>query len=222
MLDFTNVALRTLMCLAFLVWVVRPMLMSMVRREPNYLELEEMAQLAVNSAYRQQFASFYLPRPTEKSVTPKVEAVHDEVQAPVVLLTVEEQEALFLQEQAMALRYKGHEEELARRVLVAQALVHRPPVIVLDEPTAGVDVDLRRSLWEFISRLNAKGHTIILTTHYLEEAEMLCNRTAMLKGGRIVALDTTKALIARGGGNLEQAFVQIMNAQPSKFSEAQA
>ena len=120
MLDFTNVALRTIMCLAFLVWVVRPMLMSMVRREPNYLELEEMAQLAVNSAYRQQFASFYLPRPTEKSPTPKVEAVHDVVQAPVVLLTAEEQEALFLQEQAMALRYKGHEEELARRALVAE------------------------------------------------------------------------------------------------------
>ena len=95
-------------------------------------------------------------------------------------------------------------------------------MIVLDEPTAGVDVDLRRSLWEFISRLNTQGHTIILTTHYLEEAEMLCNRTAMLKGGRIVALDTTQALIARGGGNLEQAFVQIMNAQPAKFSEVRA
>ena len=120
MLDFTNVALRTLMCLAFLVWVVRPMLMSMVRREPNYMELEEMAQLAVNSAYRQQFASFYLPRPAEKSPAPMAEEVHDEAQAPVVLLTVEEQEALLLQEQAMALRYKGHEEELARRVLVAQ------------------------------------------------------------------------------------------------------
>ena len=120
MLDFTNVALRTLMCLAFLVWVVRPMLMSMVRREPNYMELEEMAQLAVNSAYRQQFASFYLPRPVEKTLTPIVEEVHDEAQAPVVLLTVEEQEALFLQEQAMALRYKGHEEELARRALLAQ------------------------------------------------------------------------------------------------------
>ena len=120
MLDFTNVALRTLMCLAFLVWVVRPMLMSMVRREPNYMELEEMAQLAVNSAYRQQFASFYLPRPAEKSPAPMVEEVHDEAQAPVVLLTVEEQEALFLQEQAMALRYKGHEEELARRALLAQ------------------------------------------------------------------------------------------------------
>ena len=120
MLDFTNVALRTLMCLAFLAWVVRPMLMSMVRREPNYMELEEMAQLAVNSAYRQQFASFYLPRIPEKSSLPMVEEVQAEVTAPVAVLTVEEQEALFLQEQAMALRYKGHEEELARRALVAQ------------------------------------------------------------------------------------------------------
>ena len=143
MLDFTNVALRTLMCLAFLVWVVRPMLMSMVRREPNYMELEEMAQLAVNSAYRQQFASFYLPRPTEKSPTPKVEAVHDEVQAPVVLLTVEEQEALFLQEQAMALRYKGHEEELARRALVAEQEADRLALEAkaLADLEAGVDDD---------------------------------------------------------------------------------
>jgi len=143
MLDFTNVALRTIMCLAFLVWVVRPMLMSMVRREPNYLELEEMAQLAVNSAYRQQFASFYLPRPTEKSVTPKVEAVHDVVQAPVVLLTVEEQEALFLQEQAMALRYKGHEEELARRALVAEQEADRLALEAkaLADLEAGLDDD---------------------------------------------------------------------------------
>jgi len=143
MLDFTNVALRTLMCLAFLVWVVRPMLMSMVRREPNYMELEEMAQLAVNSAYRQQFASFYLPRPAEKSPAPMAEEVHDEAQAPVVLLTVEEQEALFLQEQAMALRYKGHEEELARRVLVAQQETDRLALEAkaLADLEAGVDDD---------------------------------------------------------------------------------
>ena len=120
MLDFTNVALRTLMCLAFLVWVVRPLLMSMVRREPNYMELEEMAQLAVNSAYRQQFASFYLPRPTEKSPPPMVEEVRDETLAPAVVLTPEQQEEIYLHQQAMALRYKGHEEELARRALVAQ------------------------------------------------------------------------------------------------------
>ncbi len=84
---------------------------------------------------------------------------------------------------------------MKRRLLVAQALVHKPPVIVLDEPTAGVDVDLRRSLWEFISRLNREGHTILLTTHYLEEAEALCGRIAMLKSGRVVACDTTRNLL---------------------------
>jgi ABC-2 type transport system ATP-binding protein len=85
---------------------------------------------------------------------------------------------------------------MKRRVLVAQALVHRPPVIVLDEPTAGVDVELRQTLWRFVSRLNREGHTVLLTTHYLEEAEALCGRIAMLKQGRIVALDKTSALLA--------------------------
>lgn len=84
---------------------------------------------------------------------------------------------------------------MKRRVLVAQALVHRPPVIVLDEPTAGVDVELRQGLWQFIRKLNRDGHTIVLTTHYLEEAEALCGRIAMLKAGRIVALDSTRALL---------------------------
>jgi ABC-2 type transport system ATP-binding protein len=86
---------------------------------------------------------------------------------------------------------------MKRRVLVAQALVHRPPVIVLDEPTAGVDVELRQGLWQFVRRLNREGHTVVLTTHYLEEAEMLCDRIAMLKAGRIVALDATANLIRR-------------------------
>jgi ABC-2 type transport system ATP-binding protein len=86
---------------------------------------------------------------------------------------------------------------MKRRVLVGQALVHKPPLIVLDEPTAGVDVELRQSLWVFIRKLNADGHTIILTTHYLEEAEALCGRIAMMKAGRIVALDTTRNLLAR-------------------------
>ncbi len=85
---------------------------------------------------------------------------------------------------------------MKRRVLVAQALVHRPPVIVLDEPTAGVDVELRQTLWQFVARLNRDGHTVLLTTHYLEEAEALCQRIAMLKQGRIVALDRTSALLA--------------------------
>ena len=86
---------------------------------------------------------------------------------------------------------------MKRRVLVAQALVHRPPIIVLDEPTAGVDVELRKELWQFIQQLNKEGHTVILTTHYLEEAEELCGRVAMLKNGKIVALDSTKNLLQR-------------------------
>ena len=84
---------------------------------------------------------------------------------------------------------------MKRRVLIGQALVHKPPVIVLDEPTAGVDVELRQSLWQFIRRLNRDGHTIVLTTHYLEEAEALCGRIAMLKRGEIVASDTTQNLL---------------------------
>jgi len=84
---------------------------------------------------------------------------------------------------------------MKRRVLVAQALVHRPPVIVLDEPTAGVDVELRQGLWQFIRKLNRDGHTIVLTTHYLEEAETLCGRIGMMKHGRLVALDSTQALL---------------------------
>lgn len=86
---------------------------------------------------------------------------------------------------------------MKRRVLVAQALVHKPPVIILDEPTAGVDVELRQTLWDFIKQLNQDGHTIVLTTHYLEEAETLCNRVAMLKEGKIIALDSTQNLIGK-------------------------
>ncbi len=89
---------------------------------------------------------------------------------------------------------------MKRRVLVGQALVHKPPVIVLDEPTAGVDVELRQSLWAFIRKLNRDGHTIILTTHYLEEAEALCGRIAMLKAGKVVALDTTQNLLSSFAG----------------------
>ena len=89
---------------------------------------------------------------------------------------------------------------MKRRLMVAQALVHRPPVIVLDEPTAGVDVELRQSLWVFIEELHQQGHTIILTTHYLEEAQMLCNRIAMMKHGELVALDSTANLLKSGQG----------------------
>ena len=89
---------------------------------------------------------------------------------------------------------------MKRRVLVAQALVHRPKVIILDEPTAGVDVELRQSLWTFISRLHREGHTIVLTTHYLEEAEQLCERIAILKKGELVALDRTSTLLQQLAG----------------------
>ena len=87
-------------------------------------------------------------------------------------------------------------------MLVAQALVHKPPVIVLDEPTAGVDVELRQTLWQFIAKLNRQGHTVLLTTHYLEEAEALCGRIAMLKSGRIVALDSTSELLKAASSNV--------------------
>ena len=104
---------------------------------------------------------------------------------------------------------------MKRRVLVGQALVHKPPVIVLDEPTAGVDVELRQALWRFIRRLNRDGHTIVLTTHYLEEAEALCQRIAMLKLGQVVALDTTANLLARHSG----CYVEL-RVNPDSLPEA--
>ena len=91
---------------------------------------------------------------------------------------------------------------MKRRVLVAQALVHKPPVIVLDEPTAGVDVELRQTLWQFISRLNKQGSTVLLTTHYLEEAEALCGRLAMLQQGQVVALEKTSDLLSQASSNV--------------------
>jgi ABC-2 type transport system ATP-binding protein len=91
---------------------------------------------------------------------------------------------------------------MKRRMLVAQALVHKPPIIVLDEPTAGVDVELRQTLWQFIAKLNREGCTVLLTTHYLEEAEALCGRIAMLKNGNVVALDSTCELLKAASSNV--------------------
>ncbi len=91
---------------------------------------------------------------------------------------------------------------MKRRVLVAQALVHKPRVIVLDEPTAGVDVELRQTLWQFVAKLNRDGSTVLLTTHYLEEAEALCGRLAMLKQGRVLALATTSELLKSASSNV--------------------
>ena len=86
---------------------------------------------------------------------------------------------------------------MRRRLLVAKAMVHSPPVVVLDEPTAGVDVELRRSLWEYVRELNAQGVTIILTTHYLEEAEEMCDRIAIVNHGQLVACEETPSLLSR-------------------------
>jgi ABC-2 type transport system ATP-binding protein len=86
---------------------------------------------------------------------------------------------------------------MKRRVLIAQALVHKPAVVVLDEPTAGVDVELRQALWQFTQRLHNDGHTIVLTTHYLEEAEALCEEIAILNRGKVVAQESKTALLAR-------------------------
>lgn len=102
---------------------------------------------------------------------------------------------------------------MKRRALIAQALAHKPDVIVLDEPTAGVDVELRQMLWRFIQKLNQQGHTIILTTHYLEEAETLCERVAMMKNGKIVALDTTRELLKNHAG--KQLSLRLAGALPT-------
>ncbi|WBY03513.1 ABC transporter ATP-binding protein [Ramlibacter tataouinensis] len=106
---------------------------------------------------------------------------------------------------------------MKRRVLVAQALVHKPPVIVLDEPTAGVDVELRQTLWQFIARLNRQGHTVLLTTHYLEEAEALCGRIAMLKAGRVVALERTSDLLRSASSNVLR--FKLDSALPAEFAQ---
>ncbi len=100
---------------------------------------------------------------------------------------------------------------MKRRVMIAQALVHKPKVVVLDEPTAGVDVESRKSLWAFIRRLHDQGHTIVLTTHYLEEAEALCERIAILNHGELVALDSKRALLARGIGKTMRLCITTEN-----------
>lgn len=101
---------------------------------------------------------------------------------------------------------------MKRRVLVAQALVHKPEVVLLDEPTAGVDVELRQLLWAFIKQLHEQGSTIVLTTHYLEEAESLCDRIAILNHGKLIALDSKRDFLARGIG--KRMCVCITTADP--------
>jgi ABC-2 type transport system ATP-binding protein len=88
---------------------------------------------------------------------------------------------------------------MKRRLLIAKAMVHSPPILVLDEPTAGVDVELRRQLWELVSELNAEGVTVVLTTHYLEEAEQLCDRIAIINHGELIANKPTRELVGMMG-----------------------
>ncbi len=109
---------------------------------------------------------------------------------------------------------------MKRRVLIAQALVHKPPVLVLDEPTAGVDVELRQSMWRFVKRLHSEGHTIVLTTHYLEEAEELCDRIAIINHGQIIALESKDDLLARGlGSKLVVRATQDISAVPGELKD---
>ncbi len=107
---------------------------------------------------------------------------------------------------------------MKRRVLIAQALVHKPQVLVLDEPTAGVDVELRQSMWRFVRRLHREGHTIVLTTHYLEEAEELCDRIAIINKGEVIALETKEDLLARGlGSKLMVRSKDVLGELPQEF-----
>ena len=96
---------------------------------------------------------------------------------------------------------------LKRRFMIAKALIHRPPLLILDEPTAGVDVELRHTLWDFVREINAAGTTILLTTHYLEEAEQMCGRLAIMHHGELIALEPTAELLERMGGR--ELVVQI-------------
>jgi ABC-2 type transport system ATP-binding protein len=111
---------------------------------------------------------------------------------------------------------------MKRRVLIAQALVHKPEVVVLDEPTAGVDIGLRKSLWMFVQRLHHEGHTIVLTTHYLEEAEALCGRIAILNHGNVVALDSMQGLLHKGIGMTVHIIVTVEEPVPLLPAELQA
>jgi len=106
---------------------------------------------------------------------------------------------------------------MKRRLLVAKAMVHSPPILVLDEPTAGVDVELRMQLWDYVKRLNAQGVTIVLTTHYLEEAEQLCDRIAIIHHGRVIANEPTRDLVAKA---LEKSVVITVDRDLAELPQA--
>lgn len=109
---------------------------------------------------------------------------------------------------------------MKRRVLIAQALVHRPPVVILDEPTAGVDVELRQKLWQLIRNLHRQGHTIILTTHYLEEAEALCDKIAVINHGELLAIDSKASLMQKCAAKQLQVWVDDLQRATAHFELA--
>jgi ABC-2 type transport system ATP-binding protein len=108
-------------------------------------------------------------------------------------------------------KFKALSGGLKRRVMLARALVHDPPLLILDEPTAGVDVELRHQLWQFLRELNGEGKTILLTSHYIEEIELLCERAAIMSDGEIVADDTIDAL-KDGAATLEERYLALTSA----------
>ncbi len=106
---------------------------------------------------------------------------------------------------------------MKRRLMIARALIHRPKLLILDEPTAGVDVELRRSMWEYLQRINKEGTTIILTTHYLEEAEALCRNVAVINHGEIIVSESMKSLLSRNGDKkLEDIFLEMIEKPAAK------
>jgi ABC-2 type transport system ATP-binding protein len=111
---------------------------------------------------------------------------------------------------------------MKRRLLLARALMHKPPLLILDEPTAGVDIELRLELWHYVQRINQEGTTILLTTHYLEEAEQLCNRIAFINGGQIAGEGTSAELAAQYGvGSLEDAYLELVGRKELSRSRAE-
>jgi ABC-2 type transport system ATP-binding protein len=130
---------------------------------------------------------------------------------------------------AFSLTNKRHERTrflsggMKRRITLARALMHRPRLLILDEPTAGVDIELRLELWRYIERINAEGTTILLTTHYLEEAERLCSRIAFINHGQITATGTSAELSARYGvSNLEDAYLELVGRQELSRAHTEA